>query len=174
MFKLVFYVVPYSGPPLLGRDGMRQLGMLNDKTVHIDLNNFEPAVNKSRDSKTEGATCLVIAKNSSKPIPNSVSTIVQNCYEVFDNQLGTFTKYQVSLDIAQGPTPKFFKAHTLPITLKCPVENEPNRLIALGILKKVDYSQWATPIVAVLKPDGSVRICGDYRLQHGGNRVSLA
>lgn len=108
MFKLVFYVVQNGGPPLLGRDGMRQLGMLNDQTVHIDLNNFEPAVNKSTDSKTEGATCLVIDKNSSKPIPKSVSTIVQSFSEVFDNQLGTYTKYQVSLNTAQGPTPKFF------------------------------------------------------------------
>lgn len=69
MFRLVFYVVPNGGPLLLGIDGMRQLGMLNDKTVHIDLKNFEPAVNKFTDSKTEGATSLVIANNSSKPIP---------------------------------------------------------------------------------------------------------
>lgn len=105
MFILVVYLVPNGGPPLLGRDGMRQLAMLNDKTVHNDLNNFQPAVNKSTDSKTEGATSFVNAKNSSKPIPNSVSTVVQSLPEVFDNQLGTFTKYQVSLNIAQGSTP---------------------------------------------------------------------
>ena len=33
-----------------------------------------------------------------------------------------------------------------------------------GVLKKVESSDWATPIVPVLKPDGTVRICGDFKL----------
>ena len=33
----------------------------------------------------------------------------------------------------------------------------------LKIVTKVDYSDWATPIVVVQKPNGKVRICGDYR-----------
>ena len=32
-----------------------------------------------------------------------------------------------------------------------------------GVLKPVEVSDWATPIVCVPKTDGSVRICGDYK-----------
>jgi hypothetical protein len=34
----------------------------------------------------------------------------------------------------------------------------------LGILEKIEYSEWAAPIVPVLKSDGSVRICGDFKV----------
>lgn len=28
----------------------------------------------------------------------------------------------------------------------------------------MDYSVWGTPIVPILKSDGTVRICGDYKI----------
>ena len=44
------------------------------------------------------------------------------------------------------------------------VEQELDRLQQQGVLTPVAFSDWAAPIVPVLKKDGSVRICGDYRL----------
>ncbi|CAB4007397.1 Uncharacterized protein K02A2.6, partial [Paramuricea clavata] len=43
------------------------------------------------------------------------------------------------------------------------VEEELKRLQSEGILSKVEWSDWATPIVPVPKQDGSVRICGDSK-----------
>ena len=44
------------------------------------------------------------------------------------------------------------------------VEVEIDRLVKEGILEPVQFSEWGTPIVPVLKKDNTVRICGDYRL----------
>ena len=44
------------------------------------------------------------------------------------------------------------------------MEEELDRLQKQGIIKPVDFSDWAAPIVPVLKKDGSLRICGDYKL----------
>ena len=32
------------------------------------------------------------------------------------------------------------------------------------MLKKISHSEWASPVVPVSKADGSIRICGDYKV----------
>ena len=48
--------------------------------------------------------------------------------------------------------------------MRVKVNNELDRLKKEGIIQPVEFSDWAAPIVPVLKQDGSVRICGDYRM----------
>ena len=38
-----------------------------------------------------------------------------------------------------------------------------DRLKKKGTISPVDFSEWATPIVPIVKQDGTVRICGDYK-----------
>ena len=59
---------------------------------------------------------------------------------------------------------QFFKPRPVPFALKEKKAEEIKRLESLGVLEKVDFSDWATPIVPVLKPDGTERICGDYKV----------
>ena len=47
--------------------------------------------------------------------------------------------------------------------MKEAVEAEIDRMEKDGILKSVPYSEWASPIVIVPKPDGTIRICADYK-----------
>ncbi len=51
-----------------------------------------------------------------------------------------------------------------PYALAPMVEGELDRLQKTDIIERVQYSEWAAPIVPVAKSDGSVRICGDYKL----------
>ncbi|KAF0767633.1 Uncharacterized protein FWK35_00003897, partial [Aphis craccivora] len=48
--------------------------------------------------------------------------------------------------------------------LKEKVETEIYRLVKSNILVPVDHSEWATPVVPILKPDDTVRICGDFKI----------
>ena len=44
------------------------------------------------------------------------------------------------------------------------VEKELERLQLQGIIARVKFSNWAAPIVPVLKKDGGIRIYGEYIL----------
>ena len=68
------------------------------------------------------------------------------------------------LKVQEGCHPSFHKPHQLPYALRPKVEAELTRLEKDGILSKVEYSEWATPIVPVVKRNGSVRVCGDFKV----------
>jgi hypothetical protein len=52
----------------------------------------------------------------------------------------------------------------VPYAIKENVEQELDRLLDCGIIEPVEFSEWAAPIVPVVKGDGSVRIYGDYKV----------
>ena len=59
--------------------------------------------------------------------------------------------------------PKFCKARPVPNAINKRTEKELNRLVKDNIYEPIQYSKWATPIIPVLKDDGTVKICGDYK-----------
>ena len=93
-----------------------------------------------------------------------LSMVLDQYKEVFEDELGTFQDYEARLEIDPQAQPRFSKARSVPYAMKKGIEEELDRLVEEGTLQPVDYSDWAAPIVAVLKPDKkSVRICGDFR-----------
>lgn len=47
--------------------------------------------------------------------------------------------------------------------VKDKIEHGLERLVKKGIYEPVASSKWAAPIVPIIKDDGSIHICGDYR-----------
>ena len=93
-----------------------------------------------------------------------VNQLVQKYPEVFQEGLGTIKHYKATLQLKQGATPRFCCPRPLPFAIREQVEGELDRLVEKGILHKIDHSDWAAPIVPVPKSDGSIRICGDYKV----------
>ena len=60
--------------------------------------------------------------------------------------------------------PVFDKARPVPFALQAKVDTEIDRLVREGVLTLVEQSESASPIVVVRKSDGSIRLCGDYKV----------
>ena len=99
-----------------------------------------------------------------KVIP--VNKIVSPALNEFSHYLSESFKScvtdKVKIDVPVDAKPVFIKARQIPIRLKLVLKNELDRLVAQGTLTQVYSSDWATPIVTVYKPDGSLRLCADF------------
>ena len=71
---------------------------------------------------------------------------------------------KVELHVDTKVHPKFYKPRTVPFMLRDMVESELLRLEKEGIISPVKFSKWAAPIVPVVKKNGTVRICGDFKV----------
>ena len=100
----------------------------------------------------------------SKHASGNLEYLLDKYGDLFKDELGTIKSFQAELNVKPQDGPKFFKARSVPYALRVPIEEELDRLEHEGIVDKVTHSEWATPLVAVPKPDGRVRLCGDFKV----------
>ena len=61
--------------------------------------------------------------------------------------LGKVKDFKAKIHVEADATPKFYKANLVPYSMKVKIEEELDRLLSLGILKHVQFSEWATLII---------------------------
>ena len=82
---------------------------------------------------------------------------------VFESGLGK-CQLTVGLDVDPSAVPQFYKARPVPLPIRDKVDKELDRQIEEGTLVPVKTSEWAAPLVCLLKTSGEVRLCGSYDL----------
>ena len=78
---------------------------------------------------------------------SQLRTTIQNHPNVFKPGLGTVKGITAKLEMKPDVRPKFCKARPVPYALQEAVAAEYNRLASEGIVKRVEFSEWATPMV---------------------------
>ena len=84
--------------------------------------------------------------------------------DVFRGELGTVRGVNAKLHLKPDTIPKFCKPGPVRFALRPAEDRELQRMEKEGILEPVKFSQWATPLVCVPKTDGTVWLCGDYKV----------
>ena len=93
-----------------------------------------------------------------------VEGLIKKYPEVFQTDPGTMKSFKAHLHLKGGSKPKFYRPRTVPFAIKGVMGKELDRLEEAGIVIKENYSEWVAPIVPVPKQDGSIRVCGDFKV----------
>ena len=139
--RLPIVVTPGNTPSLFGRNWLKHIPLDWNKIVQI---------HNMADVSSEK--------------PRELENVLKEYEGVFSDGLGKFKNVEVHIDLKEGVSPRFVKARPVPYAIKEDIEREIERLVEEGIYEPVPYSDWACPIVPIRKPDGSIRICGDYKM----------
>ena len=134
--SLELLIVKGDGPTLMGRNWLSQFPDVNWGQLH---------------SVTDSGQC-------------NVEAILAKYNDLFKPGLGKVGGVTAKLYLKPDEKPKFCRPRTVPYAAKSKIKDEINRQVDDGILEPVSFSEWATPVVPVLKKDGSVRLCGDYKV----------
>ncbi|XP_033992105.1 uncharacterized protein K02A2.6-like [Trematomus bernacchii] len=71
---------------------------------------------------------------------------------------------KATIHVKADAVPRFFRPRSVPYAMRTKVDEEIDRLLKEGVISPVKHAEWAAPVVPILKPVGTVRLCGDYKL----------
>ncbi len=78
---------------------------------------------------------------------------------VFKEELGTLRGVQAKIDVSPEVVPRFFRPRSVPCALRTKEDEELNCLQKEHVIHPLKYSEWAAPVVPILKTDDSIRLC---------------
>ncbi|KAI8114708.1 hypothetical protein CVS40_12942 [Lucilia cuprina] len=92
---------------------------------------------------------------------NRIIEIKNKYMEVFKkpSSYDVIKNFKAEIALNEKAYPIFCKPNVVPYGLRNKVENEIERLCTEGVLVPVTRSRWASPVVIVNKPNGSIRLC---------------
>ena len=178
---------------IIGRDMLEDLGIdirFSDKTVEWDGQDMPFKDASDLESATfhidEPEAVRESMDRVQKILPNDYHTanLTQVCrdqthltrdeqvklenlmrkYEpLFDGTLGKFTHPDYKLQLKEGVKPYHARSFPIPKAHTQLLKDEVMRLCDIGVLKRVNRSEWAAPTFIIPKKDGKLRFVSDFR-----------
>ena len=92
-----------------------------------------------------------------------LKTLLEKFEDLFDGTLGKWTEEPVKIELKPGVEPYHARPYPIPKVHSETLKMEVSKLVELGVLKKVNGSEWAAPSFIISKKDGTVRFINDFR-----------
>ena len=83
-----------------------------------------------------------------KQVSTGLDHLLKKYGDVFQSELGTLKGIRAKLVVPEDTTPKFFKPRSVPYmyAIRGAIEKDLDHLESLGVIEKVNYSDWAAPL----------------------------
>lgn len=133
-FHAKLYVIKQKVSTILGREWLREM-----------------KINWSEDVKALG--------NDS-----NLENLLTEFQDIFTEEIECVPNYKVDFQVKENTMPVFIKPRTVPYALRARVEEEIRRLESLNIIEKMENAEWGTPVVPIVKKNGNIRLCADYKV----------
>ena len=131
----VFVVSSQSAPSLLVTDWLLEFS--------IDWQNFRYLKRSSPSDTVHEVTA---------------ESVVNSFADLFTEELGLIKGVHANVQLRPDATPKFYKPRPVPFADKEKIEADLEHLTKMGVIEPMLRSDWAAPIVPVMKVDGK-KLC---------------
>lgn len=82
----------------------------------------------------------------------------------YKDMLGLYESFVVhNLVVKKGAMPIKQKPQKMPFQVSLLVKKEIEKLLEVGFIRSIDYSEWMANIVPIKKPTGEIRMCTNFR-----------
>ena len=139
-------------------------------SYHIDdpdgLQDEHDRIKKILDAKYDAADLEQVCKDQchlNEEQQKKLHDLLDTYSQLFDGTLGKWTGSEVNLELKPDATPCHARAYPVPRCHERTLRSEVERLCRIGVLKKVNRSEWAAPSFIIPKKDGTVRFINDFR-----------
>jgi len=178
---------------IFGRDLLRELGISLDfennivSWQHVDIPmkprdctveghfaieesaNVQQAtsrIKKILDAKYEKANLKQIVKSLNylaKSEQKLMLQVLRKYEDMFDGTLGDYTGSEYKIELQDNVKPYHAKPFPIPRVHEETLKKEVNRLVDIGVLRRVNNSEWAAPTFIIPKKNKTVRFISDFR-----------
>ena len=121
---------------------------------------------KILDSNYQKANLKAVVQNAehlTKKEKDLLYKLLIKYEDIFDGTLGEWKTTPVDFEMVEGTVPHSQRHYPVPHLYKQTFKKELDRLEGLGVLEKVQQSEWGSPTFIIPKKDNKVRFVSDFR-----------
>lgn len=107
--------------------------------------------------------CFLLAKDPHHELEICLNRLQHRFATIFSKGLRHCPTFKANITLKSNSVPTFLKSYNIPYALKDEVREKIQRLVFTNVLKPINYSECASPIVVVRKSDGTIRISADFK-----------